>query len=93
MVKHRLDPALTMKQVEADLTAQKLGYKEVSLPLQVLDNTSVHLRKELIQRRLIVAGLLDDIKSGSRDLSVLNRGVMRQEGQTPVVEIVQSATV
>ena len=82
-----------MKQVEADLTAQKLGYKEVSLPLQVLDNTSVHLRKELVQRRLIVAGLLDDIKSGSRDLSVLNRGVMRQEGQTPVVEIAQSTTV
>ena len=49
VVKHALHPALAVKQVEANLTAQELCDKEVSLPLQVLDNASVHLREKLVE--------------------------------------------
>ena len=44
VVKHGLHPALAMQKIEADLTAQKLSNKEVSLPLQILDDARVHLR-------------------------------------------------
>ena len=43
MVEHWLDPTLTVKQVEADLTSQELGHEEVSLPLQIIDDVRIHL--------------------------------------------------
>lgn len=72
MIEHGLHPALTVKQVEPNLTPQELGYEQVTLPLQVLYDSGIHLGEELVERGLIVAGLFDDIKGSSRDLPVVD---------------------
>jgi len=76
-----------VQEVEADLTAEELCNEQVALTLQVLNDTSVHLGQELVKGRFIITGLFDDIEGRSGDLSILDRSVVGQEGQAPIVEV------
>ena len=79
MVEHRLNPALAVKKIEADLAAKEFGDEQVTLPLEILNDASVHLRQELIKRGLIIAALLDHIESCCRDLTVVDGSMVCQE--------------
>jgi len=61
--------------------------------LEVCDDVVIFLRQQLVQWLLVLARLLQNIKGSCWNLFIFLTSMLRQEGQAPVIEIMQTASV